>query len=241
MSAEADIASALGDRPVRVWAAVVSLEAAAQEWARAGGPDGGVVVTGYQAAPRGRAGRPWSVDHDADLVLALLVRPDLTAEREGWLYTIGAVALSDTVGGAITWPADVVAADGSDAAALSVHAELGPGRVDWAVLTMLVRAPAQRAEAARKLLHAFDSRRRSEPDRVLAVHRQRCSTLGRRVAARMIPLGPAGPVITGMAVDVALDGALVVETDRGSRVAVRPQNLGLLDELDDPGAGGPRA
>ncbi len=30
------------------------------------------------------------------------------------------------------------------------------------------------------------------------------------------------------------DGALVVLTLRGSRVAVRPQNLGLLEPLGDP-------
>lgn len=232
-AAEQEIAAALGDRPVRTWPAVVSVEAAAMAWARDGGPDGGVVVVGYQAAPRGRGGRAWTVDPDRDVVLSVVVRPDLTAEREGWLYTLGAVALTDTVGGLVAWPADVADEAVGEAAALSVYAELGPARVEWAVLTLLVRSPTHRADVARRLLDALDTRRVDDVDRVLAIHRERCSTLGRRVAARLVPLGPAGPVITGTAVDVAADGALVIETDRGSRVAVRPQNLGLLDDLEE--------
>jgi BirA family biotin operon repressor/biotin-[acetyl-CoA-carboxylase] ligase len=237
---EEEVAAALGDRAVRTWPAVVSIEAATQAWARQGGPDGAVVVVGYQASPRGRAGRPWSVDADADLVLSVIVRPDLTADHEGWLYTLATSALSDLTGGSIVWPADVTDADGDVAGAVAVHSELGPGRVDWAVVTFFVRGPGDRPDAARRLLDAFDARRHGDVAEVLDAHRSRCSTLGRRVAARMIPLGPAGPVITGTAVDLAADGALVVETDRGSRVAVRPQNLGILDDDEDvagPGAG----
>lgn len=237
--AEEAIAAALGDRPVRTWRAVVSLEAAAQEWARAGGPDGGVVVAGYQAAPRGRAGRPWTVDHDRDLVLSVLVRPDLEAEREGWLYTVAVMALCETAGRSVGWPDRAHGVDGGEVGAASVHGELGPGRVDWAVVTMLVRGPADHPGAARTLLDSFDAYRHREPEQVVAAHRERCSTLGRQVVARMIPLGPAGPVITGTAVDLRADGALVVQTERGSRVAVRPQNLGLLEEEDGPGDRGP--
>jgi len=50
----------------------------------------------------------------------------------------------------------------------------------------------------------------------------------------MIPMGPGGPEIIGEAVDVLADGSLVVLTARGSRVAVPPQNLGLLEEPVDP-------
>lgn len=217
---------------MQTWPAVVSIEAVAQAWARDGGPDGGVVVVGYQAAPRGRAGRPWTIDPETDLVLSVIVRPDLTADEEGWLFTLATVALSDITNGSIGWPAEIWDEQGELAGAVSVHAELGPGRVDWSVITVLLRAPADRPQAAADLLERIDHAREREVDQVLRVHRSRCSTLGSRVSARMVPLGPAGPVITGTAVDVAADGALVIETDRGSRVAVRPQNLGLLDEPD---------
>jgi len=59
-------------------------------------------------------------------------------------------------------------------------------------------------------------------------------TLGRHVTALMIPVGPGGPEVTGEAVDVKDDGALVLLTARGSRVAVRPQHLGWLEKPADP-------
>ena len=43
-------------------------------------------------------------------------------------------------------------------------------------------------------------------------------------------MGPSGPEVVGEAVDVLEDGALVIRTERGSRVAVPPQNLGLLED-----------
>lgn len=235
MSADEELADAFGDRSVRAWPGVVSIEAAAQAWAREGCVDGAVVVVGYQAAPRGRAGRPWTIDIDADLVLSVIVRPELSADDEGWLYTLATVALTDVTGSRIRWPDEAVGDDATVAGSVSVYAELGPGRVDWAVVTVLVHAPGDRASTARRWLDAFDARRNSATDPVVGVHRERSDTIGRRVAARMIPLGPAGPVITGNAVDVAADGALVIETDRASRVAVRPQNLGLLDVVDVEG------
>lgn len=52
--------------------------------------------------------------------------------------------------------------------------------------------------------------------------------------ARLIPLGPGGPQVTGEAVDSVEDGALVVKTEKGNRVAVRPQHLGILEDPEDP-------
>lgn len=227
------LASALGDRPVQSWPAVVSVDAVAQDWARHGGADGSVVVTGYQASPRGRGGRPWSVVAERDVVLSLIVRPELPAEREGWLYTLGTLAISDVTGGAVSWPDGVVGSSGAALGSVNVHAELGSTGVDWAVVTFLLVAPTPREDVAVGVLERFEDRRALPTDENVADHRDRCATIGHRVAARLVPLGPAGHVVTGAAVDVVGDGALVIETDRSNRVAVRPQNLGILDVPDD--------
>jgi len=50
----------------------------------------------------------------------------------------------------------------------------------------------------------------------------------------MIPMGADGPEVVGEAVDVLGDGSLVVLTARGNRVAVPPQNLGLLETPQTP-------
>lgn len=230
---EVRLARALGDRPVQSWPAVASVDAVAQDWARRGGADGSVVVAGHQAAPRGRGGRPWSVDSERDVVLSMIVRPDLPAEREGWLYTLAVLATSDVTGGTLTWPDVVVAPSGAELGSVSVHGELGPAGVDWAVVTFLLVAPSPREEVTVRVVERFEHRRELTTDHNLAEHRERCSTIGTRVAARLVPLGPAGPVVTGAAVDVLGDGALVIETDDARRVAVRPQNLGILDVPDD--------
>ncbi len=47
-------------------------------------------------------------------------------------------------------------------------------------------------------------------------------------------MGPGGPEINGEAVDVLADGSLVVLTARGNRVAVPPQNLGVLATPEGP-------
>ncbi|MDQ3931279.1 MAG: hypothetical protein M3252_00340, partial [Actinomycetota bacterium] len=101
----------------------------------------------------------------------------------------------------------------------------------WAVVTALVVAarPA-RAPLLARLIAAIEERYHSTPDAVLGDYLPRCATLGRRVRARLIPMGPGGPQVVGVAVDCVADGALVLKTDRGRRVAIRPHHLGLLEE-----------
>lgn len=236
---QAQVAAALGGRPVRAYPALLSTEAEALAWSRSGGPAGAVVVADYQAAPRGRGGWPWQVQPGRGLGFSLILRPDLPPEREGWLYLVASLALGDVLaspGAGFAWP-DAVHAEGGEPvlARLGVHVELGPHRTEWAVVTVLVEdAQPPRAPLLARLATAVEERAAEPAPVVLAAYRSRCLTLGRRVRARLVPLGPAGPELTGEAVDVLTDGALVLHTARGSRVAVRPPNLGLLEPADDP-------
>ena len=230
------VAVALGDRPVRVYPALLSTEADAQAWARAAGPDGAVVTAIHQAAPRGRGGLPWEPDPARDLVFSLIVRPDLTPEREGWLYATAAAGVADWVGegAAWRWP-DEIEVGGEVVARLGIHAELGPSRVDWAVVTVLLHAPTgPRNAALATAVAAIEHARARPPDDVLDELRRRCVTLGARVRALLVPMGPAGPKIEGEASDLKDDGAMVIATPAGGRIAVRPQHLGMLEPLDDP-------
>lgn len=230
--AEPALAAALPDRPLRSYPAVLSTESVALAWARDGAPHGSIVTAGYQVSPRGRGGLPWTVDPEHDLCFSLVLRPGLTAAREGWIYPVAVSALADLRGGpAITWPDEVHTARGR-AGAVGAWAELGPSGVRWLVLTvLLLDVDGPRAAELGHAVRAIEHRLAADPGDVLADYRPRCDTLGRRVCARMIPLGPAGPSIEGTAADVLSDGSLAIRTDRGNRVAVRPQNLGVLDVL----------
>jgi BirA family biotin operon repressor/biotin-[acetyl-CoA-carboxylase] ligase len=224
----------LPGRSVRSYPALLSSEVDAEAWARSGGPHGGVVTAGYLAAPRGRAGRPWPLNQDRGLVFSLLLRPELPADREGWPYLAAGLGLADVLGPDVTirWPDEVYDLDGR-AGAVGLRTELGPDGVRWAVLTLLAeRAPPPRGPLLARIVTAIEGRLDDPADALLSTYRERCHTLGHRVRARLVPLGPAGPQVEGEAVDVRADGALVILTESGRRAVVPPPNLGMLDDLD---------
>ena len=234
----AHVGAALGDRPVRCYPALLGTEPVAMAWAREGVASGAVVTADYQASPRGRGGWPWTVRAGHGLGFTLVVRPDLEPEREGWPYVPCLLALLDVVGAAdsrLLWPDTVCTGTGEVLARLGVYVELGPSRTEWATVTVLVEhAEPPRAPLLARLVDALEQRLAQGAEQVLADYLPRCATLGRQQRARLVPLGPGGPEVVGEAVAVLADGALVLRTARGSRVAVPPQNLGLLDDPPGP-------
>ena len=229
---EAAVAGALPGRPLRVYPAVLSTHADALAWARAGAPEGALVVAEYQASPRGRGGVEWTAPQEHSLAFSLVLQSRLPLPREGWLYVVAACGLADVVGddASVAWP-DEVHRGGRRAGALAIQVEPGAVLTEWAVVSVLVEdVVPPRAPTLARVVEAIESRYRSTTVPVLADYLRRCETIGHRVRARLIPMGPAGPAVVGKAVNVLTDGALVIERDDGARVAVRPQNLGLLDE-----------
>lgn len=225
----AALAAALGERPFRTYPALLSTEAEALAWARAGAPDGAVVAAGYQASPRGRAGLEWHAPPGESLAFSLVVRPRLPAPREGWLYVVASLGLADVLDAGVRWPDEAVV-DGSRAGAVAVHVALGPFGVDWAVVNVLVaQAPPPRAPLLARVVTAVEGRLAEPSAPVLADYLRRCETIGRDVRARLIPMGPGGEVVAGRAATVKTDGTLVVETADARRLAIRPQSLGLLE------------
>ena len=227
------LAAVLTGRPVRSYPALVSTEADALAWARAGAAHGAVVVADYQAAPRGRSGIEWQVTPGRDLACSVILRPGIAVEREGWLYTLSTVALAETSGGdaMIDWP-DGVRRPGGARAAVGVQTEPGSHALQWAVVNVLIRdCRRPRSAVLAELLTALDELAKRPADDVLATHRERCATLGQRVAATVLPLGPNAVRLTGTATTTLKDGALVIVTEDERRVAIRPQSLGNLNSI----------
>lgn len=232
------VATALGSRQVRSYPALLSTESVAMAWARQGAPSGALVVADYQASPRGRGGLPWTVRPGVGLGFTLLSRPELPPAREGWPYVTALLALQDVVGtpsSRLVWPDEVHEPDGTVLARLGVYVELGPMRTEWVTTTVLVEhAQPPRTPLLAELVDALERRQQAAAEDVLAAYRSRCSTLGELRRARLIPMGPGGPEVTGEAVDVLADGSLVLLSARGNRVAVPPHNLGMLEEPAAP-------
>lgn len=231
LSAEA-LAAVLPDRPVRAYPAMLSTEADAQAWARQGAPAGAIVCAEYQASPRGRAGWEWTMTPGESLAFSMVVRPTMKIDREGWLYTAGIMAVADVVGAEATieWPDEVYVAD-EHAGSVGVYAELGPNVILWGVVNVLItRTQGPRAPLLARVVESLERRIAETPATVLNEYLQRLRTIGRQVRARMIPLGPGGPEVKGIAVGSLMDGALLIERPDKRRVAVRPQNLGVLED-----------
>ena len=203
----------------------------AADWARAGAPDGAVVLADHQISPRGRAGRPWKVTPGHGLAFALVLRPQLASEREGWLYAVMLVALADVVCGdgvTIEWP-DEIHRRGVLAAMVGMDVRLGGLMLEWAVVNVLIPdAQPPRAELLGSVLQAIDARLASTPRAVLDDYASLCSTIGRNVRVRL--LGGAAR-LQGRAVELLDDGSLVLETVGERRVPVRPQDISSIEGI----------
>ena len=204
--------------------------------ARAGAPEGVVLVADHQTAGRGRLGRRWEAPPGSSLLVSVLLRPPVPVEHAHLVTMAAGLAASDAceaVAGlrpGLKWPNDLVV-DDAKLAGLLAESMVDGDTLRALVVGMGLNVTAAPAEGAtslaaatgdavdrRPLLDAWLERldgRLDALDEVLADYRPRCATLGRDVRVER----PAGPALEGTAVDVTDDGHLVVDA-RGERVAV---------------------
>ena len=60
-------------------------------------PDGMVLLSNHQTAGKGRLGRRWVAAPERALLFSLLLRPNWTAERAGWVMMLAATAVADAI------------------------------------------------------------------------------------------------------------------------------------------------
>lgn len=218
----------LGERALQTHAVLLSAASHASEWAAAGAEDGSVVVAGHQIAARGRAGASWNMPPGRGLGFALVLRPQLEAEREGFLYSIVLTALADVCGPGLTiqWPDELHSSSGDRVAAAGIDVRLGPQGVKSAVVNVLLpAAEPPRGALLQAVLRAIDERRSGPAGAVLEDHRRLCATIGQHVFAQ---LHGGRSRLEGTAIDTDADGALVVATAAGKRVPLRPQDVSIV-------------
>ncbi len=205
--------------------------------ARRGVGEGLVVVADHQDAGRGRRGRSWTAPPGSSLLVSVLLRPRVDAERAQLVTMATAVALAEAVERVagfvpgLKWPNDVVVGDRKLAGLLaeadvSARGEVravvvGAGcNVQWESFPpeLATIATACNLEAGHDvdrdaLLTALLDRlsvRVSDLEHVVDDYRARVTTLGRRVR---VDLGDR--VVEGAATDVDAAGRLVVATASG--------------------------
>jgi BirA family biotin operon repressor/biotin-[acetyl-CoA-carboxylase] ligase len=222
-----------------VVATVASTNTALAAAARQGAPDRTVLVAEHQTAGRGRAVRRWVAPARSGLTLSVLLRPaEVPQARWGWVPLLVGVALCRTVSTlgelpvVLKWPNDLLLGAGRRKAA-GILAEVVPGAAvvvgiglnvtlrpdelpvpDVTSLAIEQAACTDRDPLLRGLLRALDSEVRAWCEHqgdvgaggLREAYRQRCATLGEQVRVEL----PGQPALTGTAVDLDVEGRLVV-------------------------------
>ena len=232
--------------PVHHFDELASTNDLAKELAAKGAPEGTLVVAESQTRGRGRLGRQWESPPGTGLYVSLLLRPELPPTEMPQITLTTAVAVARAVkrvtgvAPGIKWPNDLLLA-GKKLGGILTEMETESEQIRHLVVglglnvnnpafpeelaplaTSLVLATGRR-HSRLEILQAWLEEFEELYERFLAREfagildewRSLTVTLGRRVTVRQ------GPVtICGLALEVAPDGALLVETAAGEVVRV---------------------
>jgi BirA family biotin operon repressor/biotin-[acetyl-CoA-carboxylase] ligase len=200
--------------------------------ARDGAAHGSVLVAEEQTAGRGRRERGWTAPRHSSVMLSVLVRPDVSAARWGWIPLLTGLAVVDAVetlgvSATLKWPNDVLVGDrklsgvlcevvptsrgNAVVAGWGINVDQGESELpgDTATSVRLSGGRVDRADLLVGVLSAWESwydAWASDASRVRSTYEQRSSTLGRDVRAQL----PDGSQLEGRAVRLGDGGELVV-------------------------------
>lgn len=243
-------AARLPDHQVEVVEEAASTNALVTERARAGGPEGLVILAEHQTAGRGRLDRSWETPARSGLTFSVLLRPTVPAARWPWLplltgHAVGTALREAGFDAAVKWPNDVLLrSDGQERKVAGILVErvetpAGPAAVVGIGVNVGMTAEELPTPEATSLAVEGEA-----PDRTELLGRLldtlwdsyvAWQTGGDRAAVRLAAayadscatLGrdvsvalPGGGSLTGRAVEIDRTGCLVVSTRGGERTAV---------------------
>ena len=198
---------------------------------------GAVVLAERQTAGRGRRGRAWQ---SGGLTFSVVLRMPTALPDLALLPLAAGVALQQAcpVGG-LKWPNDLLAPDGRKLAGLLLEADLRGEELRGAVLgvglnvnaapegaaSLAEFGPVSRAAVLREVLAALEVWLAASAEQVLSAWRAANITLGRTVR-----VATPGGEVTGTALDLAPDGALLVGTATGP-VRIGAGDVQLIGQL----------
>jgi len=227
---------------------VDSTNSTAYQLALSGAREGEMVISESQQKGRGRLGRHWFSPPSLNLYLSVILRPKIPPQQASLITLMAAVATADAIEKfsgllpSIKWPNDILLRGRKVAGLLNeIHSEMD--RIHFVILGIGVNVnmdekmfPKEIRSSATSLKDEmgqpisrkiFLSRLLEELERwyaifleegdhaVLKAWRERAQIKGRSVKVTSF-----GEAMTGIAVDVDSDGALILETKNGERKRV---------------------
>jgi BirA family biotin operon repressor/biotin-[acetyl-CoA-carboxylase] ligase len=224
-------------RKIFLFKSLDSTNDCARALAEAGSEEGGIVIAEEQTHGKGRLGRRWEAEPGSNLLFSILLRPDLPGDQAGMLTLAAAVAAARAVESfgpfrvETKWPNDLLIG-GKKFTGILIETSLSQDRLAYAVvgiginvnqrrfpenlsgqaisLALAAGKDLERAPLLAAVLTEFEAIytdvRAGRREEMLSDWKRRCVMLGEEVE-----LTTATGVHRGTAVDLAADGALLVD------------------------------
>jgi BirA family biotin operon repressor/biotin-[acetyl-CoA-carboxylase] ligase len=212
--------------------------------AEEGFPEGTLVVADEQSAGRGRFGRIWESEPQANLLFSLLLRPHFLQRDEVFILTFAAaVSVAEAieeiarVKSGLKWPNDVLL-DGKKVCGILLESNFDSNRLSHVVLgiglnvnqqefppsisgraTSLLLSTGKKFDRDELLFSVlgnlssdYETLQRRDFYSIMKKWRDRSVLFGKKIVVSL-----AGKMFEGICDDVTDDGALVLQSDDGSK------------------------
>jgi len=224
-------ASGRADWEVRRYGSLDSTNRLLLDEARAGAPEGLVLVADHQTAGRGRLGRSWGAAPGSALLVSVLVRREQSGDlaRMTRVVALAAARAAREISGVevrLKWPNDLVVGDAKVAGVLAQASPVlgcvvvGMGmNVGWAppegaALNALAGTAIDRARLVAEICRQIDAVARFSPHELATEHRRSLVTIDELMR---VTFADASECV-GTARDVDEDGRLIVDDGTSLRV-----------------------
>jgi BirA family transcriptional regulator, biotin operon repressor / biotin---[acetyl-CoA-carboxylase] ligase len=222
-------------RDVQVVTSTTSTNADVAAAARAGAPEGLVIIAEQQTGGRGRLDREWTSPARAGVLLSVLFRPRV--DVAAWplipllagLAVVEAVLAVGHVEAALKWPNDILVdeakiggilaerVDDAVVVGVGLNVSTRPAELPVSTATSLAIAGGvtDREIVVKEVLRALARRYQAWHDTdgaatsVVPAYRERCATIGHHVDVQL----PGGDVVRGLATEIDDTGRLVVRDE----------------------------
>ena len=217
----------------------MSVDALAAAWARQeAAPAGSVVTVATEISGRRRGGIPWKIGAPNGLMMAMVTRPRIAPRQEALLWlavTLAAAKAIKTVTGQprpVLWPDLVGEAGGEPVCFTNVGVQLGPDRIEHAVLSVRVDLTQAKVDDSERLLtelieelEAAVALLDADPLAIMQTFSDAYGLMDCLVTATLLPRGAA----RGRVAAIDESGDLVLESSTGMLERIMPSNLRSLD------------
>jgi BirA family transcriptional regulator, biotin operon repressor / biotin---[acetyl-CoA-carboxylase] ligase len=136
---------------IHYYSTIDSTQNKCQELAKAGAPEGTLVIADEQVGGKGRLGRVWHAPAGKNISMSLLIRPQLELDQCPQITLLAAVAIVETIkelykiSPAIKWPNDVLI-EGKKICGILTELNAEADHINWLIIGMGINVNTEQHE-----------------------------------------------------------------------------------------------